>query len=73
MKRNEDEDEFNPGSAGKFAWGEDDKLEVYASEEEYQQAKLAQEIARTDQLLREAGVDPDNPEAVLGNLDEDEE
>lgn len=63
---------LNPGSADKFTWKEGD-VRIYESEEAYRAAMLDEEIARTDMLLREAGVDPDNPEAALGDLDEDDE
>lgn len=64
--------DLNPEHAGKFTWTEGD-LEVYETEADYRAAMLDAEIARTDKLLKEAGVDPDNPEASLGNLDEDDE
>lgn len=62
---------LNPGSRDKFTWGEGD-VTVYNNEEEWRAAQLQNEIARTDKLLREAGVDPDDPEATLGDLDEEE-
>lgn len=62
---------LNPESEDKFAWKEGD-VQVYDTEEEYRAAMLDQEIERTDTLLRAAGVDPDDPEATLGDLDEEE-
>lgn len=63
---------LNPESAGKFTWGPGD-VTIYESEAEYRAAMLEEEIARTDALLKEVGVDPDNPEATLGNLDDEDE
>ena len=62
---------FENQSPGKFEWGEDDEVTVYANENEAAAAALETEIARTDELLREAGVDPDDPNFGLDHADDD--